>query len=101
MREGRAAQVAAAMKPNRHKRKAVRDCCTYFENNLDRMRCDDCRRRGWQIGSGAVEGANGQAVCMCMKKPVSRQSEREANFPMATGCRALTNRTADYLGWQA
>ena len=39
------------------KLKAVRDACTYFQNNRDRMRYDRYLAQGYPIASGAVEGA--------------------------------------------
>jgi len=39
------------------KLKAVRNACTYFENNRDRMHYDQYLAQGYPIASGAVEGA--------------------------------------------
>ena len=53
---GRADQEIKAIRRFSHP-EAVNDCTASFEINKDRMRCDLCRSRGIQIGSGGVEGA--------------------------------------------
>ena len=40
------------------KRKEVTKTCTYFENNLQRMRYDEYLQAGYPIASGVIEGAS-------------------------------------------
>ena len=49
--------LAKRRKLRGRKLKAVRDACTYFDNNRDRMCYDQYLANGYPVASGAVEGA--------------------------------------------
>ena len=97
---GRAERVVAALK--RYRRlEAVAACIRYYEANMDRMRCDLCRRRGLPVGSGIVESACKRIVGSRLKGAGRRWSKAGANAVLAIG-RCLENRRwPDFLEWRA
>jgi hypothetical protein len=50
------AAIRALAPPGRAARRACREQVEYFTRNLERTRYLRFRRRGWPIGSGAIEG---------------------------------------------
>ena len=51
------ARIAQLKVPRGKKAKAVREQKNYFANQAERMNYDEIAKRGWPIGSGAVESA--------------------------------------------
>ena len=97
---GRVDRAVAALK--RHRRlEAVAACIRYCEANMDRMRCDLCRRRGLPVGSGIVESACKRIVGSRLKGAGRRWSKAGANAVLATGCCLENRRWPDFLEWRA
>ena len=72
LRDGGVASVIDMLRPFRDRGEAVAKCIDCFESNRERMRCDEYRKRGIQVGSGIVESACRHLVGLRFKRPGSR-----------------------------
>ena len=66
--DGNVARVIADLRPHRDRNKDVARCIDYFEANKERMRYDEYRARGMQIGSGQIESCCKQMVVTRFKR---------------------------------
>ena len=97
---GRAARVVRELEPFSARYGEVAACCRYFRKNIGRMRYDEYRARGIQVGSGVVE-AGCRTFGPPLKRPGTRWSKRGANAMLALkGC-VLNLRLPDPLDWKA
>ena len=85
LRRSQGEEVVAAIEALAARRRGVRRLCEkeagYFEHNLERMRYLTYRRRGWLIGSGAIEGGGKHLVTSRFKGNGRRWSvKRLPNF---------------------
>ncbi len=97
---GRAARVVRELEPFSARYGEVAACCRYFRKNIGRMRYDEYRARGMQVGSGVVE-AGCRTFGPPLKRPGTRWSKRGANAMLALkGC-VLNLRLPDPLDWKA
>ncbi len=97
---GRAGKVVRELEPFSARHGEVAACCRYFRKNIGRMRYDEYRERGIQVGSGVVE-AGCRAFGPPLKRPGTRWSRRGANAMLALkGC-VLNLRLPDFLEWRA
>jgi hypothetical protein len=85
LRRSQGEEVVAAIEALAARRRGVRRLCEkesgYFEHNLERMRYLAYRRRGWLIGSGAIEGGGKHLVTSRLKGNGRRWSaKRLPNF---------------------
>ena len=97
---GRAARVARELEPFSARYGEVAACVRYFRGNLERMRYDEYRARGIQVGSGVVE-AGCRTFGLRLKRPGTRWSTRGANAMLALkGC-VMNLRLPDLLEWRA
>lgn len=65
------------------KREALATLIRYYDDNQDRMKYDEYLRKGYGIGSGAVESAHKQVVHARMRQAGMRWSERGARCLLA------------------
>ena len=97
---GRAARVARELEPFSARYGEVAACVRYFRGNLERMRYDEYRARGIQVGSGVVE-AGCRTFGLRLKRPGTRWSTRGANAMLALkGC-VMNLRLPGPLDWKA
>ncbi len=96
---GRAAKVVRELEPFSGRHEEVAACCRYFRNNIERMRYDECRDRGMQVGSGVVESGC-RMFGLRLKRPGTRWSERGANAMLALKSCVMNLRLPDFLDWQ-
>ena len=97
---GRAARVVRELEPFSARHGEVAACCRYFRGNMERMRYDEYRARGIQVGSGVVESGC-RTFGPPLKRPGTRWSRRGANAMLALkGC-VLNLRLPDLLDWRA
>ena len=75
--------VMADLTPHRHQGDAIERCIDDDEANKDRMRDDDDRARGLQIGSGQIESRCKTLVASRFKKAGARWSKAGANALLA------------------
>lgn len=101
LKAGRVHDVIAWLEPHRDSDPAVAACIDYYTKNRDRMRYDECIRRGIQIGSGVVESLGRQLVGKRLKQPGSHWSKAGANRLLAIKSCLHNNRWADFLDWKA
>ena len=80
--------------------KEVEACCRYYRNNIERMRYDQYRDRGMQVGSGVVESGC-KRYGLRLKRPGTRWSETGANAMLALKSCVMNFRLPDFLDWQA
>ena len=78
----------------------VAACCRYFRNNMERMRYNEYRDLGMQVGSGVVESGCRQ-YGLRLKRPGTRWSERGANAMLALKSCVMNLRLPEFLDWQA
>ncbi len=76
--DGKVGRVIAELRPHRDRNRDVARCIDRFEANRERMRCDECRARGMQIGSCCR-----QMVATRFKRSGCRWSVRGANALLA------------------
>jgi len=81
--DGDVAGVIADLRPHRDRSRDVARCIDYFEANRERMRHDEYRARGMQIGSGQIESCCKQMVAARFKRSGCRWSVRGANALLA------------------
>jgi len=81
--DGDVARVIADLRPHRDRNGDVARCIDYFEANRERMRYDEYRARGMQIGSGQIESCCKQMVATRFKRSGCRWSVRGANALLA------------------
>lgn len=81
--DGQVDRVIADLRPHRDRNKDVAKCIDYFESNKERMRYDEYRARGMQIGSGQIESCCKQMVATRFKRSGCKWSERGANALLA------------------
>ena len=81
--DGNVARVIADLRPHRDRDKDVAKCIDYFEANKARMRYDEYRARGMQIGSGQIESCCKQMVATRFKRSGCKWSMRGANALLA------------------
>ena len=86
------------LEPFSGRHEEVAACC-YFRNNSERMRYDECRDRGMQVGSGVVESGC-RMFGPRLKRPGTRWSERGANAMLALKSCVMNLRLPDFLDWQ-
>lgn len=67
--QGRVELVIEACGPLAKKSKWAQQSLTYFSNNIDRMRYDQFRTRGFLIGSGIIESGCKQIVTQRLRLP--------------------------------
>ena len=97
---GRAARAVRELEPFSARHGEVAACCRYFRGNMERMRYDEYRARGIQVGSGVVE-AGCRTFGLRLKRPGTRWSRRGANAMLALkGC-VLNLRLPGPLDWRA
>ena len=97
---GRAARAVRELEPFSARHGEVAACCRYFRGNMERMRYDEYRARGMQVGSGVVE-AGCRTFGPPLKRPGTRWSRRGANAMLALkGC-VLNLRLPGPLDWRA
>jgi hypothetical protein len=96
---GRTAKVVRDLDPFSSRRQEVAACCRYFRNNIERMRYDEYRGQGLQIGSGVVEGGCRQ-YGLRLKRSGARWSTRGANAMLALKSCVMNLRLPDFLDWQ-
>ncbi len=97
---GRAGKVVRELEPFSARYGEVAACCRHFRKNIGRMRYDECRARGIQVGSGVVE-AGCRTFGLRLKRPGTRWSGRGANAMLALkGC-VMNLRLPDLLDWKA
>ena len=97
---GRAGKVVRELEPFSARYGEVAACCRCFRKNIGRMRHDECRARGIQVGSGVVE-AGCRTFGLRLKRPGTRWSGRGANAMLALkGC-VMNLRLPDLLDWKA
>ena len=101
LKAGRVHDVIAWLEPHRDRDPAVAACIDCYTKNRDRMRYDECIRRGIQIGSGVVESLGRQLVGKRLKQPGSHWSKDGANRLLAIKSCLHNNRWADFLDWKA
>ncbi len=97
---GRAARAVRELEPFSGRHKEVEACCRCFRNNIERMRCDEYRSQGMQVGSGVVESGCRQ-FGLRLKRPGTRWSEKGANAMLALKSCVMNRRLTDFLDWQA
>ncbi len=81
--DGKVGRVMADLRPHRGRGKAVAKCIDYFDSNKGRMRYDEYRARGMQIGSGQIESSCKQIVVTRFKRSGCKWSKRGANALLA------------------
>ena len=97
---GRAGKVVRELEPFSARYGEVAACCRYFRGNMERMRYDEYRARGMQVGSGVVESGC-RAFGPPLKRPGTRWSKRGANAMLALmGC-VMNLRLPGPLDWKA
>ena len=74
---GRAAKVIRELEPFSGRCKQVEACCRYYRNKIERMRYNQYRDQGMQIGSGVVESGC-KRYGLRLKRPGTRWSETGA-----------------------
>ena len=101
--EGNAGRVIGGLRQTLTKRKlpkAARDTIaatiTYFSNNRDRMRYDECLRQGYPIASGVIEGACRHVVGDRLDRTGTRWSVEGATAMLATRTTYLSDDWHDY-----
>ncbi len=98
--DGKVGRVIAELQPCRGWHKAVAKCIDHYASNRERMRHDEYRARGMQIGSGQVESSCKQMVAARFKKSGSRWSKRGANaLPALKSCRHNSQRE-EFAEWR-
>ncbi len=97
---GRVAKVIRELEPFSGRHEEVKACCRYFRNNIERMRYDEYRDQGMQVGSGVVESGCRQ-FGLRLKRPGTRWSERGANAMLGLKSCVMNLRLPDFLDWQA
>ncbi len=97
---GRAGRVVREPEPLSGRTGDVEACRRHFRNSPGRMRCNECRDRGIQVGSGVVE-AGCRQFGLRLKRSGTRWSERGANAMLALKCCVMNHRLADFLDWRA
>ncbi|MCY4463459.1 MAG: hypothetical protein OXC26_24145, partial [Albidovulum sp.] len=97
---GRAAKVIRELEPFSGRCKQVEAYYRYYQNNIERMRYNQCRDQGIQIGSGVVESGckrNG----LRLKRPGTRWSKTGADAMPALKSCVVNFRLPDFLDWHA
>ena len=97
---GRAAKVIRELEPFSGRYKEAAACCRCDRNNIERMRYDQYREQGMQIGSGVVESGC-KRYGLRLKRSGTRWSETGANAMLALKSCVMNFRLPDFLDWQA
>ena len=97
---GRSAKVIKELEPFSGRCKQVEACCRYYRNNIERMRYNQYRDQGMQIGSGVVESGC-KRYGLRLKRPGTRWSETGANAMPALKSCVINFRLPDFLDWHA
>jgi len=66
--DGKVAKVLKALAAHRQRGEAVEEAITYYTNNEHRMRYDEYRARGLQVGSGSIESGCKQVITARLKQ---------------------------------
>ena len=66
--DGQVDKVRTAFAAHQHRGKVVQEAITYYTNNHQRMRYDEYRARGLQIGSGSIESGCKQVITARLKQ---------------------------------
>ncbi len=96
----RAAKVIRELEPFRGGCKQVVACCRYYRNNIERMRYNQYRDQGMQIGSGVVESGF-KRYGLRLKRPGTRWSKSGTNAMLALKSCVINFRLPDFLDWHA
>ncbi len=99
--DGKVGRVMADLRPHRGRGKAVAKCIDQFDSNKGRMRHDECRARGMQIGSGQIEGSCKKMVAARFKKSGCKWSKRGANALLALKCCWGNSGWEEFAFWKA
>ncbi len=97
---GRVARAVRELEPFSARHGEVAACCRYFRGNMERMRYDEYRARGIQVGSGVVE-AGCRTFGLRLKRSGARWSKRGANAMLALKTLVMNLRLPDFLEWRA
>ncbi len=99
--DGKVGRVMADLRPHRSRGKAVAKCIDQFDSNKGRMRHDECRARGMQIGSGQIESGCKKMVAARFKRSGCEWSRRGANaLPALKACWKNLQRE-EFAPWKA
>ena len=99
--DGNVARVIADLRPHRDRNKDVARCIDCFEANKERMRYDEYRARGMQIGSGQIESCCKQMVVTRFKRSGCKWSVRGANALLALKTCWKNLRWEEFALWKA
>ena len=98
--DGKVGRVIAELQPCRGWHEAVAKCIDHHASSRERMRHDEYRTRGMQIGSGQVGSSCRQMVAARFKKSGSGWSKRGANaLPALKSCRHNSQRE-EFAEWR-
>ena len=97
---GRAAKVIRELEPFSGRCKQVEAYYRYYQNNIERMRYNQCRDQGIQIGSGVVESGF-KRYGLRLKRPGTRWSKSGTNAMLALKSCVINFRLPDFLDWHA
>ena len=99
--DGKVGRVIADLRPHRDRDRAVAKCIDCFESNRERMRYDEYRARGMQIGSGQIESSCRQMVATRFRRAGCRWSKRGANALLAVKSCWNSLRWQEFAQWKA
>ena len=92
--------VMAELTPHRHQGAAIARCIDDDEANKDRMRDDDDRARGLQIGSGQIKSRCKTLVSSRFRKSGARWSKAGANALLALKSCWANGQWDDFVQWK-
>ena len=101
LKAGRMAGLLATLRAHAGSCEAAAQCVGYIETNRERMRYDEFRAQGLQIGSGVVEGACKTVVGGRLKQGGMRWSKDGADAVMALRSCILSGRYEDFREWRS
>ena len=101
LKAGRMAGLLATLRAHAGSCEAAAQCVGYIETNRERMRYDEFRAQGLQIGSGVVEGACKTVVGGRLKQGGMRWSKDGADAVMALRSCILSGRYEDFWEWRS
>lgn len=81
------------------KLKRLKECVTYFDNNLHRMRYKELLREGLDIGTGAVEGAVRNIIAIRLDGPGMKWGRGRSECVLYLRCVLLNDQWADLVRW--
>ena len=92
--------VIAELAPYRQHGAPIERCIDYYEANKDRMRYDDYRARGLQIGSGQIESSCKTLVASRFKRFGARWSNAGANALLALKSYWANGQWDEFIQWR-